>query len=108
MPRLYHKAGTSLSLKTLARETIVLAHEMVRCICCQVTRKVRGVLMSTSCTHLSLLQLRNVSKGNLWFSAPSFNYIFKDFVTEFLTVSLKYVVLILNLALQTGTANPMF
>jgi hypothetical protein len=53
--------------------SIMLAHEMVRCICCQLTRKVHSILMSTSCNYPSLLQLRNVSRGVFWFSTPSFN-----------------------------------
>jgi hypothetical protein len=64
--------------------------------------------MSTSSIHLSSLQLRNVSKGISLFSTPSFNQLFKDYVTDLLTVSLKCAILSLNfalhceLALQTG------
>lgn len=63
----------------------------VRCIRCQFSTRVHSVLISTSSIHLSSLQFKNLSKGISWFSVPSFNQLFRDYVTDLLRVSLKCV-----------------
>jgi hypothetical protein len=70
-------------------------------ICCQLTKRVRNVLTSTSRIHLSSMQLRNMSKGISLFSTPSFNQVFKDYVIDILTVSSSSAIKSLNLALRT-------
>lgn len=97
-------------LQVVRRFLLVIIHMFkcqvkVSCMCCQLTRRVHIILISTSCIQLLSLQLRIMSKDISLFSAPYFNQCFRDNFIDLQTISLKCAIHVWIWRYESGTID---